>query len=130
MKRTAIELEKLATDPAIGFRITEKTKAEREVGLALEALGEVQDISREPSGKADFIDSEGQKWDVKAYQSYLFKSNQNQIAEMIKSIQKSLSEQENVMIDTRGLSKTDFTTLQHFVLAENLSQLVKFWPLS
>lgn len=129
MERAAIELEKLATDPAIGFRITEKTKAEREVGLALEALGEVKEIIREPSGKADFLDADGQKWDVKAYQSYLFKSDKKaHLAEAIKSIQKSLSEQENVMIDTRSLSKNDIEALQRFVLAENLSQQVKFWP--
>ena len=67
--RTEAELDALATDPAIGNKVTPKTIAEREVGIGLEAKGEVSGLVRDPSGKAEFIDSSGQKWDVKAYNS-------------------------------------------------------------
>lgn len=127
--RTQAELDALATDPAIGNKITSKTIAEREVGLGLESKGEVTGLTRDPSGKAEFIEASGQKWDVKAYNSnFAPKKGGFTLNKSMESINKSLSEGENVMVDTRNLSSSDLTLLKNEVLKQGLGDRVKFWP--
>ncbi|PZT52719.1 hypothetical protein DN757_26010 [Paenibacillus silvae] len=127
--RTQAELDNLATDPAIGNKITPKTIAEREVGMGLEARGEVSGLVRDPSGKAEFIESSGQKWDVKAYNSnFAPKKGGYTLNKSMESIKKSLSEGENVMVDTRNLSPSHLIELKTEVSKQSLGDRVKFWP--
>ncbi|ATB36327.1 hypothetical protein CYFUS_001741 [Cystobacter fuscus] len=63
-------LEKLAADPAQGGKITAKTMREAEVAADLEDAGKLKSpVIREPTGKAEFIDGDGTKWDVKTFNS-------------------------------------------------------------
>ncbi|MGL4178473.1 MAG: hypothetical protein ACRCSN_20645 [Dermatophilaceae bacterium] len=55
----------LARDPAEGGKIDADTIAEAEVGLALEERGDVSGLRRSPHEGAEFIDADGNAWDVK-----------------------------------------------------------------
>ena len=44
-----------------------KGKHEAEVGLDLEKRGLLRKIKRDPTGKAEFIEENGVKWDVKSF---------------------------------------------------------------
>ncbi|SHE87581.1 hypothetical protein SAMN05444273_10313 [Litoreibacter ascidiaceicola] len=125
--RTQDEFDDLARDPAHGGKTTPATKAERDVGLGLEDNGEVPGpIRRDPTGGAEFIDASGVEWDVKAYRSE-FPNGFN--AERVES-QLNMSRRlgENVMIDTRGLSSTDLSSVREIVTRNGLDENVKFWP--
>ncbi|HIW32719.1 MAG TPA: hypothetical protein IAA29_08020 [Candidatus Paenibacillus intestinavium] len=125
--RTQVELDALATDPAIGNKITPKTIAEREVGLGLEARGEVSGLVRDPSGKAEFIDSSGQKWDVKAFNSNFAPKGYN-LSDAMTNIRKSISDGENVMLDARNLSQEHLSELKDELVRTGLINNVKIWP--
>ncbi|THF73944.1 hypothetical protein [Cohnella fermenti] len=125
--RTQAELDALATDPAIGNKVTSKTIAEREVGLGLEAKGEVKGLVRDPSGKAEFIDSSGQKWDVKAFNSNYAPKGYN-LSDAMTNIRKSISNGENVMLDTRNLSQEHLSELKNELVKTGLIDNVKIWP--
>ncbi|QHW29705.1 PrsW family intramembrane metalloprotease [Paenibacillus rhizovicinus] len=125
--RTQAELDELATDPAIGNRITPKTIAEREVGLGLESRGEVQGLVRDPSGRAEFIDASGQKWDVKAFHSKYAPKGYN-LSDAMTNIRKSISNNENVMLDTRNLSPEHLSELKDELVRTGLINQVKLWP--
>ena len=71
--RTEAELEALAKDPAhTGSKRAvdiAKEQHEAEVGLDLEKKGLLKDIIRDETGKAEFIESTGTKWDIKGFNS-------------------------------------------------------------
>jgi len=67
------ELDDLARDPSGGGKIEPKNINERDVGLQLEARGDLGRIIRDPQADkgAEFIDTTtGIKWDVKSFESY------------------------------------------------------------
>ncbi|OME90035.1 MULTISPECIES: hypothetical protein [Paenibacillus] len=67
------ELDDLARDPSSGGKIEPKNINERDVGLALEARGDLGRIIRDPQAEkgAEFIDTTtGLKWDVKSFGPY------------------------------------------------------------
>ncbi|WP_434779518.1 hypothetical protein [Neisseria sp. Ec49-e6-T10] len=126
--RTQQELDALATDPAHGNKgVDKKGIAEREVGLALEAKGEVCGLIRDPSGLADFIDQTGQKWDVKGFRSQ--HSVEKYSLEMaLAHIQKSIDQNEYVMLDTREMVEHDIQELTNELIHRGLINKVKIWP--
>ncbi|WP_207706006.1 hypothetical protein, partial [Clostridium sp. HBUAS56010] len=72
--RASNELDSLAKDPAhTGSNRPidiEKGIHERTVGLNVEESGKIKGpIVRDPSGKAEFFDANGQAWDVKSFNS-------------------------------------------------------------
>jgi hypothetical protein len=63
-------LKELATDPAQGGAVTAKTLREADVGLALEEAGRLpKPITRDLSGRAEFLDGASKRWDVKRFNS-------------------------------------------------------------
>lgn len=69
-ERTPEEFDALASDPARGGAITPGSERERTIGLGAEQAGLVNGpIVRDPSGSAEFIDSNGQACDVKGFRS-------------------------------------------------------------
>lgn len=109
--RSKEELEALAKDPS-HYKATRdidinKGIHEREVGLALEEQGLLKGpITRDLSGKAEFIDANGQKWDVKSFNSnYPPSKGGYTLNDSMKKINKSLAENENVILDTTYLKK-------------------------
>ena len=126
--RTQAELDALAADPAHGGKIGAKSIAERDVGLGLESQGKVNSLVRDPSGSAEFIDTiTGQKWDVKAFNSQYAPKGYN-LTDAMANIKKSLTANENVMLDTRNLTATDLQELTNEISKQGLSDKVLTWP--
>lgn len=103
---------------------------ERKVGLDLEKSGKVKGpITRDPTGKAEFYDANGQAWDVKSFNSnYKPSKGGYTLEKSIKSILKSLSENENVMLDVTNLSTQHKTELLNKLSELGLMDKVIVWP--
>lgn len=120
-------LEELATDPATGGKVTSKTRREAEVGLALEEQGKLPaPITRDPSGRAEFIDSTGQKWDVKGFNSRYAPKGYN-TPDALEKIKKEIAANENVIIDTANMSPAHIAELRSAIAAEGLASRVIFF---
>ena len=128
--RTGAEYETLARDPAQGGRINLKTEQERRVGLELEKRGDVPGpITRDPTGKAEFIDAQGNKWDVKGFNSYYRPSEGGfRVQVDANKVDKSLREGENVMLDTSKMTPNDIAALKAEGAARGWGDKVVYWP--
>ena len=60
------EVRALATDPARGTKIGEAGLEEAAVALTAEHLEVFDDLKRETTGSAEFVDEHGIEWDVKS----------------------------------------------------------------
>ncbi len=128
--RTEAQYEDLAKDPAHGGKIDAKSEQERRVGLELEARGDVPGpITRDPSGSAEFIDSKGNKWDVKGFNSNFSpqKGGFNLQTDAGK-VQKSLDQGENVMLDTSKMKAEDIAALKAEGEKRGWGDRVRWWP--
>lgn len=128
--RSPEELDALASDPAHGGRIDGKTMREREVGLGAEARGLVSGpIRRDPTGAAEFIDSDGQAWDVKGFRSdFPPKSGGFDLARDLGKVERELAAGHNVIIDTEKLDERDLGELKLEVERRGLGDRVVYWP--
>jgi len=123
-------ISELSKDPAQGGAITRSSVREAQVGLQLEADGQVPGpITRAPfdaAGKdqGEFIDSTGQRWDVKSspdlqpsYQedAGLPIRNPQSIDRFTTMINRELATGENVMLDPDGMSPGRLAQLQQVV---------------
>lgn len=132
--RTKAELDALADDPAhMGSKRQvdiEKGIHEQKVGLGVEESGKIKGpITRDPSGKAEFFDADGQAWDVKSFNSY-YKPKQGgfTLQSAMRSINKSLSEGEHVILDTTNLSSQHLSELLVELEKQNLMDKIILWP--
>jgi len=128
--RTGAEYETLARDPAKGGKINDKTEQERRVGLELEKRGDVPGpITRDPTGKAEFIDAQGNKWDVKGFNSY-FRPSKGGFNLQVDAdkVDKSLKEGEKVMLDTSTMTPSDIAALKAEGAARGWGDKVVYWP--
>jgi len=128
--RNGAKYEILARDPAQGGKITPKTEQERRVGLELENRGYVPGpITRDPTGKAEFIDAQGNKWDVKGFNSYYRPSEGGfKLQVDVKKVDKSLNEGENVMLDTSKMTPSDIAALKAEGAVRGWGDKVVYWP--
>ena len=103
---------------------------EREVGLGLEESGKVNGpITRDPSGKAEFIDANGQAWDVKSFNSnYKPSKSGYTLTDAMNKIYDSLAENVNVMLDTSNLNPNDLAELMKEIIEKGLEDKVIVWP--
>jgi predicted ribonuclease toxin of YeeF-YezG toxin-antitoxin module len=127
IKRSQAELDELAKDPAHNGKINKKSIEERDVGLALEEAGEVPKLQRDPTGKAEFIDETGQKWDVKGFHSQYAPKGYN-LESALENIKNSILNGENVMLDTRKMFPEHIQELVDALTREGLIDKVKIWP--
>ena len=129
-ERTPEELEALASDPAHGGAITPGAEREREIGLGAEQAGIVRGpITRDPSGAAEFIDSDGQAWDVKGFRSdFPVSQGGFEIDRATNNVEKELRSGHNVIIDTGNLSEDDLGALQTEIERRGFSERVVYWP--
>jgi hypothetical protein len=99
-------LERLAADPAQGGKITAKTIREAEIAADLEDVGKLKPpVIREPTGKAEFIDGNGTKWDVKTFNSsFPPRKGGFSLERDMGKIKSELAQNENVILDTKDLS--------------------------
>lgn len=128
--RAGAEYEALARDPAHGGNVSDKAKQERRVGLELEKRGGVPGpITRDPTGKAEFIDAQGNKWDVKGFNSYFRPSKGGFNLQVdANKVDKSLREGENVMLDTSKMTPNDIAALKAEGAARSWGSKVVYWP--
>lgn len=132
--RTEQELESLALDPAHSGSNRpidiEKGQHEARVGLELEERGELKNIVRDSTGKAEFIDGNGhQPWDVKSFNSN-YKPNKGgfRLDKAMNTINKSLEEGENVIIDTTNMTSEHVSELIEEIQKQGLENNILFWP--
>ncbi len=131
--RNEQELKALAEDPAHNGSTrpidVEKGKHEARVGLELEERGVLSNITRDATGRAEFIDGNGQAWDVKSFNSN-YKPNKGgfRLDKAMNIIKKSLSENENVIIDTSNMSKNHIIELKVEIEKQGLENSILFWP--
>ena len=80
-------------------------------------------------GKAEFIDGNGQAWDVKSFNSN-YKPNKGgfRLDKAMHTINKSLSENENVIIDTSNMSPEHIIELTTEIKNQGLENNILFWP--
>jgi len=118
----AQRVEELAADPATGA-LDAKTRREATVGLDLEEAGFLEGpITRDPSGAAEFIDADGQAWDVKAFNSNFANGYDRDTA--LAAIQSEISLGENVILDTANLSLAHQAELRRAIQEAGLSDNV------
>ncbi len=128
--RTQEELDALASDPAHGGRVGKKSVQEREVGLGAEASGLMPGpIIRYPTGAAEFIDSNGQAWDVKGFRSdFPPEKGGFDLAQDMKNIDSELASGHNVIVDTSKMSESAVKSMKDEVERRGLGGKVVFWP--
>ncbi|MBV9691261.1 MAG: hypothetical protein JO202_16295 [Ktedonobacteraceae bacterium] len=80
-------------------------------------------VKPDPSGDAEIIDANGQAWDVKAFRSRNF-----DLTKAARKIQIELHSKENVILDTRWLSKEDAWKLYQEVIRRQWGDHVRWWP--
>jgi hypothetical protein len=120
-------LAELAGDPAKGGRIGPKSIQEARVGRSLEDTGRLARLRRDPTGGAEFIDESGQAWDVKGYHSGF--GNGYRLNDAMRGIRKSISLNENVILDTTKLKPEHVAELRSAVAGDtSLAGKVMWWP--
>ncbi|MGO1973428.1 MAG: hypothetical protein ACTH2Q_10770 [Propionibacteriaceae bacterium] len=108
-------LDQLSGDPAHGGKTTPGSEREAEVGLSLEETGALDGpITRDPSGSAEFIDDNGQKWDVKGFQTRSGKGGYDP-AKAAAKIERELAAGHNVILDLKKLQEPDLSNLKDMV---------------
>ncbi len=129
--RTQEELNMLASDPAHAGSTRpidiEKGIHERDVGLGLEERGDLKrPIVRDMSGNSEFIDGNGQAWDVKSFNSN-YKPKGYNLDKAIEIIRDSINNDENVIIDRTNLSEQDFNELINAIKSFGFMDRVLIW---
>jgi hypothetical protein len=120
----------LARDPAHGNRMTSSSKQEAIVGIALEAAGKLPGpIVREQSGKSEFVDANGQRWDVKAFTSkYPKRKGGFVLGKAVEKLKREFAVGENVILDTRDLDVADQRALQREISKNGWNNRVLWYP--
>jgi hypothetical protein len=120
----------LAADPAHNGKATPGSRREAEVGLGLEDSGHLRGpITRDPSGRAEFIDADGKKWDVKAFNSN-FKPRKGgyDLKNSLKKIQGEFDAGENVILDTKDLKPEHVAELKAAIEERGWSDKILWYP--
>ena len=131
--RTKEQYEDLSKDPAHKNSSrpcdVKQGEMERNIGLSLEKAGKLDEIVRDPTGRAEFIDSSGQKWDIKSFNSnYPARKGGFTLNKAMESINGEINAGENVIVDTTNMSSEHIETLQNAVDTKGLTDNVIFWP--
>ena len=130
--RSREEYSNLARDPSRGTKVSANGKKERSVILDLELQGRIGHVIRDPQGEkgADFIDTEtGQKWDIKSPISHpkghrAPRKGAFNVDRMLANVKKEVARGNNVVIDTRHLTKTDRQSFKEAIRTERLDRFV------
>ncbi len=115
-------LDELHRDPAVGEPRADNW-AEAEVGLGLEKQGAVHGLTRSTDPKAEFVDSTGQSWDVKAFRHYNFDQD-----DAMRIIHREFGKENKVMLDTRQLTSEQLLGIYDALQAEGNLHKALWWP--
>jgi hypothetical protein len=137
-------LKELAKDPDKGGQVTDSSKREAEVALALEDAGRLPPPVRRPARgdghSGDFVDGTGQDWDMKAPMSRskliekkeadaaragrpvkidpaVAQRGEFEASRVLNAIRREVGANEKVVIDAAGLTPEDLATLKAEVTA-------------
>jgi hypothetical protein len=124
-------VDSLAPDPAHNGKITKGSRREAEVGVALEERGDLPGpITRDPSGFSEFIDANGQMWDVKGFSSkWPIRRGGFHLETAMEKIDGEISNKENVILDTKDLSPEHLAELRAAVAARrDLDGKILWYP--
>jgi hypothetical protein len=123
----------LSQDPAHNGKVTENSKTEADIGLSLEHDGRLPGpIVRDPTGASEFIDANGQHWDVKSPQSYYpgttnkippkkggFTLDPNNKKNFQNKVDSQLQGDENVIINTQNMDPADAQALKDYAASRS-----------
>lgn len=106
-------LTELGKDPDHNGKVTNGSPREAEVALGLEEAGALTPPVVRPlgSGEGDFIDGDGQSWDVKGFQTRPGQKGDYDLGSAEKSIGRQIIEGRSVILDTKLLSEADKASL-------------------
>ncbi|MCG8535285.1 MAG: hypothetical protein MI808_09330 [Pseudomonadales bacterium] len=124
-------LEGLAADPAHNGKVTPKTLQEAEVGLSLEESGHLKPpIQRDPRPDGgEFIDADGQVWDVKAFDSrWPPRKGGFKLDRDLAKIEDEIAKNENVILDTTNLTEEHYLQLRKALTDKGVAHRIKWWP--
>lgn len=135
------ELDDLARDPSGGDKIEPKNINERDVGLQLEARGDLGRIIRDPQADkgAEFIDTTtGIKWDVKSFESYPSgrngipitnpKKGAFTIQNGMQKIHEEFAKGHDVIIDTKKMVPEHIEQLKKAIDKEGIADRILWFP--
>ncbi|WP_339177732.1 WXG100 family type VII secretion target [Paenibacillus sp. FSL R5-0701] len=135
------ELDDLARDPSGGGKIEPKNINERDVGLQLEARGDLGRIIRDPQADkgAEFIDTTtGIKWDVKSFESYPSgrngipitnpKKGAFTIQNGMQKIHEEFAKGHDVIIDTKKMVPEHIEQLKKAIDKEGIADRILWFP--
>ncbi|MCQ4167484.1 PAAR domain-containing protein [Tahibacter harae] len=127
-ERDIRRFDELARDPAHNGAISPKTWREAEVGMEMEARGDLKfPIRRDPRPNGgEFIDRDGVVWDIKGFNSS-FKTG-FKLEKAVEAISREVGRGENVIIDTARMSAEHVSQLRHAIDKAGLSGNVKWYP--
>lgn len=93
----------------------------------LEDSGRLSRLRRDPTGGAEFIDQSGQAWDLKGFHSGY--PNGYSRVDAMTNIQKSVSSDENVILDTTKMTPGHVAELRSAITEDPaLAGKVIWWP--
>lgn len=124
-------ITELAKDPAHNGQISAKSLREAEVGVALEKGGKLKGpIRRDPRPEGgEFIDADGQVWDIKAFDSrWPPKKGGFQLERDLRKIGAALQQGEFVILDTQNLIAEHVQQLRQAVIARGWSNKIVWYP--
>ena len=120
-------LDELARDPAHGGRITPGSRQEARIAVDLDRTGRLPGLERDPSGGADFVEPNGQLWDVKGFNSAY--ANGYDLDSAMAKIADSLAVDENVILDATKMSEAHLDELRAAVDARpEWAGRILWWP--
>ncbi|SEO05780.1 WXG100 family type VII secretion target [Paenibacillus sp. OK076] len=135
------EVDDLARDPSGGGKIEPKNINERDVGLQLEARGDLGRIIRDPQADkgAEFIDTTtGIKWDVKSFESYPSgrngipitnpKKGAFTIQNGMQKIHEEFAKGHDVIIDTKKMVPEHIEQLKKAIDKEGIADRILWFP--
>jgi len=121
---------RLARDPAHNNKITTTSKREAIVGVALERAGRLPGpIRREKSGRSEFVDAAGRRWDVKAFRSDFAPAQGGFVLERaLRKLRKQFTGGEGVILDTTHLRGDHLRSLRRAIARRGWDKNVLWYP--
>lgn len=97
--------------------------------MGLEESGKLSGLVRDPSGKAEFIDAAGVKWDAKAFNSnFPAREGGYALDKSMELVKRELDEGENVILITENLTPAAAAELRESVSRAGWDDRILYWP--
>jgi hypothetical protein len=135
--------EDLSRDPDHGYKIRPGTMEEARIGLELEVRGVLPAMIRRPSPehgeRGDFVDGEGQRWDVKSPRSRAWLARklgrerpsspipgEYVLEEFLQDLEAELADGEGVIVNVTYLEPDDEADLRSALIDSGLEPVILY----